>query len=122
MNKRVEVTFNDELIFEANDNLPLKVGDFTYFSVRDYTPKSESEFLKTPIGKTFGEGILENIKRKSNKYHIKAFEVSEVIFSISEDYMIDIINPKKEIVQCIKVVETTLDAKRRDSKIDEVLK
>ena len=122
MNKRVEVTFNDELIFEANDNLPLKVGDFTYFSVRDYTPKSESEFLKTPIGKTFGEGILENIKRKSNKYHIKAFEVSEVIFSISEDYMLDIINPKKEIVQCIKVVETTLDAKRRDSKIDEVLK
>lgn len=122
MIKRVEVTFNDELIFETNDILPLKVGDFTYFSVRDYTPKSESEFLNTPIGKTFGEDILKNIKNKSNKYHIKSFEVSEIIFSISEDYMIDIIEPKKELVQCIKVVETTLDAKRRDNKIDEVLK
>jgi hypothetical protein len=122
MIKKVEVTFNDELIFEANDTLPLKVGDFTYFSVRDYTPKSESEFLKTPLGKTFGEDILKNVKNKSNKYHIKAFEVSEIIFSIREDYMIDILDPIKEIVQCIKVVETTLDAKRRDNKINEVLK
>lgn len=122
MIRRVEVTFNDELIFEANDILPLKVGDLTYFSVHEYTPKSESEFLKTPLGKTFGESILKNVKDKSNKYHIKSFEVSEIIFSIREDYTLNILEPKKELVQCIKVVETTLDAKRRDNKIDEVLK
>lgn len=122
MIRRVEVTFNDELIFEANDILPLKVGDLTYFSVCDYTPKSESEFLKTPLGKTFGESILKNVKDKSNKYHIKSFEVSEIIFSIREDYTLNILEPKKELVQYIKVVETTLDAKRRDNKIDEVLK
>jgi hypothetical protein len=125
MKKETEIIFENELISSFDDLLNLKIGDRTYFSVVAPTPRSIQIFKEESSG--FPEHILDGVVndaiRKSKEYHIKHFEVVDIVNSLTEDYTMDM-SPIKRFTQSITVVEVTEGyekLKKRDNKILEIL-
>jgi hypothetical protein len=125
MKKETEIIFENELISSFDDLLNLKIGDRTYFSVVAPTPRSIQIFKEENSGfpENILDGVVNNAIRKSKEYHIKHFEVVDIVNSLTEDYTMDM-SPIKRFTQSITVVEVTEGyekLKKRDNKILEIL-
>ena len=125
MKKETEIIFENELISSFDDLLNLKIGDRTYFSVVAPTPRSIQIFKEENSGfpENILDGVVNNAIRKSKEYHIKHFEVVDIVNSLTEDYSMDM-SPIKRFTQSITVVEVTEGyekLKKRDNKILEIL-
>jgi hypothetical protein len=125
MKKETEIIFENELISSFDDLLNLKIGDRTYFSVVAPTPRSIQIFKEenSNFPEHILDGVVNNAIRKSKEYHIKHFEVVDIVNSLIEDYTIDM-SPIKKFTQSITVVEVTEGyekLKNRDNKILEIL-
>lgn len=125
MKKETEIIFENELISSFDDILNLKIGDRTYFSVKEPTPRSIRTFKEENSGypQSIVDGVVNDIISKSKKYHIKKFEVVDIVNSLIEDYTLSI-TPVKKFIQSITVIEVTEEYERlknRDTKILEIL-
>ena len=125
MKKETEIIFENELISSFDDILNLKIGDRTYFSVKEPTPRSIRTFKEENSGypQSIVDGVVNDIISKSKKYHIKHFEVVDIVNSLIEDYTFSI-TPVKKFIQSITVIEVTEEYERlknRDTKILEIL-
>ena len=125
MKKETEIIFENELISSFDDILNLKIGDRTYFSVKEPTPRSIRTFKEQNLGypPAIVDGVVNDLISKSKKYHIKKFEVVDIVNSLIEDYTLSI-TPVKKFIQSITVIEVTEEYERlknRDTKILEIL-
>ena len=92
------------MISSFDDILNLKIGDRTYFSVKEPRPRSIRTFKEENSGypQSIVDGVVNDIISKSKKYHIKKFEVVDIVNSLIEDYTLIITPVKKFIWSIIK--------------------
>lgn len=107
MKETTEIVFKDELIGMVDSLLNLKRGDKFYFSLRDTSPKSESEYKESlkNYRSEIVDGVIAEINEESKKYHIMHFKVIKVSKSYTKDYGLSISNPQETYIETITVRE-----------------
>jgi hypothetical protein len=104
-----EIIYNDEVLFESEEHLPLKKGDKFYFSMRSFYPKQEKIYRDNnknyPV--KFIDQYLDHVNNECNKHHIHYFKVKKITFSVSKDYSKYLLDNSKglNIIQSIVVVK-----------------